>query len=99
MPRYAVPLRVTMVVFISLLLLAIGSTVFFVYTHVYSTIGDVRSLIIQSDNFGFEIIDFRRLETVQGQWDIKHSASTTHFARDPFTPVAPPEIIPEDAVE
>lgn len=85
--KHALSLRITMAIFTALLFLGAGGTIYFVYTQVYSAIGDVRSLINLTGNFGVEVIDFKRYERVEKSWNEKYTPTSTTFARDPFHPV------------
>lgn len=89
--KNALSLRIIMMLFTGLLLIAVGYTIFFIYTNVYNTIGEVRSLILNAQNFGVEVIDFQRFEKVSHLWEQKQMTTTTSPVRDPFyAPPAPP---------
>jgi hypothetical protein len=59
-------------------------TVWFAFTRIQNTIGQVESIVLLQSELQIEFIDFDRLEKVTEAWEIKHSETQVEILRDPF---------------
>jgi len=83
-------MRAMGIFFLLFLCVLFGGGLWFLYTHMYQTIGSVEHIIELQATGGVEVIQFNRFDKVQAEWERKHMTTST-IARDPFfvAPVAP----------
>jgi len=81
-------LRMINFVCMGLFSLSILGIAFFIYTNIYSAIGQMQSIVVLKSHFGAEAIDFPTLDKVEEMWNKKHTHSNEQLTRDPFTATA-----------
>ncbi len=61
-----------------------GTTLWFVYTNIYQTIGKVQTLLLIKADPTFEPIKFKLYNDATSAWDLKNNSEKTTLTRDPF---------------
>lgn len=77
-------LRVVTIGVIGILLTIFLVASYFLYQRIFSTINEVHSILLLTNEYGTEIIDFPAYERVKSAWDTKHASSDLVIPRDPF---------------
>lgn len=98
-------LRIAHTLIIAILILALFATSYFVYRTVFTTIGQVDSILSLQSTLQVEPIDFNRLEEVEALWEEKNQMGDITITRDPFlgvpeaptaeTPTTTPVVVPD----
>lgn len=67
-------------------LLAVGFLLsgYFVYQNIFETIARVHSIMLLTNEYGTEIIDFPAFSRTKEAWDKKQAGATLSVPRDPF---------------
>src|SRR3989338_3463175 len=78
-------IRATSFFLIGLLVVVFLAVSWFLYTHIYQTVGTVQAIIEYQAQSGVEVIQFDLYEKVKAEWDWKQTSTST-LSRDPFRP-------------
>ncbi len=76
--------RMVNILSIFLIIMIFGLTTWFVYTHIYQTIGKVQTLLLVQADPHFETINFKLYDDTRALWDQKHTTIPLDIFHDPF---------------
>lgn len=82
--KYVSVLRMLSIFTIAVLVFTVFGTIFFVYTSIVSTIGQVQSIALYQSELRVELIDFNLLAETEMAWEKKFEAELPAIKRNPF---------------
>jgi len=90
--KYVSTMRLISIFTIAILVTILAGTMFFVYTSIVSTLGQVQSIALYQSQLRIELIDFARLEKIEKKWNEKFDTTELNIERNPFLKtIIPPE--------
>lgn len=84
-------LRLLSLFIIFLLVLSVMGTVFFVYSSITNSIGQIQSIALYQSEAHVELIDFGKLDKVEKRWQEKTNSLLPDIKRNPFVIQIPTE--------